>query len=374
MQKLKIIFLIVLTAMAANSAFAQSRVGGRVVEIVDGKTVVIQTFNNDRLTAELQYIEVPEAEQPFHKIAKDHLQALVLDKKIEFRARGFTSVKTVGQLLLNGVDVSQQMIRDGAAWYAVLQKNAQDYKESVVYQTNETQAKTEKLGVWSMPNLKPSWEIRAEAEANRRKQEEKLAAEAAEIAKKEVETTETPKRKKPTVRGLNTEAKMWGQTEETPFGKLPENVSMVGGLMVGYNPAIKLGFAATPLLKVDVADKDGSQAIGIGVAYLYYDGSAKGRETKYIVGVESESRDFKFLKLNDLTITADNQKIVVGKARRHSRATDFGVKEILSYEIKKSVFDKIAQAEKIQFKVGNYAGKVPDEVQTMLQNLSKVSE
>lgn len=371
MQKIKIIFLIVLTAMAANSAFAQSRVGGRVVEIVDGKTVVIQTFNNDRLTAELQYIEVPEAEQPFHKIAKDHLQALVLDKKIEFRARGFTSVKTVGQLLLNGVDVSQQMIRDGAAWYAVLQKNAQDYNESVVYQTNETQAKTEKLGVWSMPNLKPSWEIRAEA--NRRKQEEKLAAEAAEAAKKEAEI-EAPKRKKPTVRALNTESKMWGQTEETPFGKLPENVSMIGGLMVGYNPTIKLGFAATPLLKVDVADKDGSQAIGIGVAYFYYDSPQRGREMMYLVGIESESRDFKFLKSHDLTVTADNQKIVIGKARRNARETDFGIKEFLAYDLKKSVFDKIAKAKKLEFKVGNYAGKVPDEVQTMLQNLSKVSE
>lgn len=210
MQKIKFVSLVTLLLICANSAFAQTKVGGRVVEILDGKTVVIQTFNNSKLTAELQYIEVPEAEQPFHKIAKDHLQALVLDKKIEFRARGLSSTKTVGQLLLNGVDVSQQMIRDGAAWYAVQQKNAQDYNESAIYQNTETQAKSEKLGVWSVAGLKPSWEIRAEAETVRRRQEEKLAKEDEEATKKAAET-ETPKPKKPTVRQLNTQSQMWGK-------------------------------------------------------------------------------------------------------------------------------------------------------------------
>ena len=365
MKQIKFIFLVVLALILTDATFAQTRIGGRVVEILDGKTVVIQTFNADKLTAELQYIEVPEAEQPLHKIAVDHLQALVLDKKVEFRARGFTTNKTVGQLFLNGVDVSQQMIRDGAAWYAVLQKNAQDYNESVVYQNNEAQAKNEKLGVWSVAGLKPSWEIRAETEANRRKEAEKRAREAEDAAKKAT-GTDQPK--------LNTESKMWAQTTETPFGKLPENVSTVGGLMVGYEPAIKFGFAATPLLKVDVADKDGSQALGIGVAYLYHDNSEKGRQTLYLVGIESESRDFKFLKFNDLTVTADNQKLVIGKARRNGWRNDFGVKEILTYEIKRGVFAKIANAKNLQFKVGNHAGVVPENIQTMLLNLLQMSE
>lgn len=374
MKQIKFIFLTILALTLTNAAFAQSRIGGRVVEIVDGKTVVIQTFNADKLTAELQYIEVPEAGQPLDQIVKKHLETLVLNKKIEFRARGFTANKSIGQLLLNGVDVSQQMIRDGAAWYALPQKNAQDYNESVIYQNNEAQAKNDKIGVWSIADLKPSWEIRAEMEANRRREEEKRAREIEDAAKKASETEAPKPKKKPTVRGLNTESQMWAQATETPFGKLPENVSTVGGLLVGYNPAVKLGFAATPLLKLDFADADGSQALGIGIAYLYADSEQKGRESIYLVGVESESRDFKFLKLNDLTITADNQKIVVGKAVRSGRQTNLGVKELLSYKITRAVFNKIAGAKNLQFKVGNYSGKVPEQVQMMLQNLSKVSE
>ncbi len=358
-----------------GSSLAQTRVGGKVVQILDGKTVVIRTLGNSTLTAELQYIEVPEAAQPFHQIAKDHLQNLVLDKKIEFRARGFSSVKTVGQLFLNGVDVSQQMIRDGAAWYAVLQKDAQDYGESVIYQSNEAQARNEKLGVWSLPDLKPSWEIRAENEAIRRRQEEKLAAEraAADEAAAKAIASAAPKPKTVVRRQLNSESQIWSETS-TPFGKIPGNASTVGGLLVSYDPLARIGLAATPLLKIDVADKDGSQAVGIGIAYLYHDDEIKGRETIYFVGVESESRDFKFLKFNDLTVTADNQKILIGKARRSVRQNDFSVKEILTYQIKRSVFVKIANAEKVNVKVGNYAGKVPENIQAMLVNLLKISE
>ncbi len=362
----------ILTLIFSNAAFAQTRVGGRVVKVIDGRTVIIETPNNSRLTAELQYIEVPEAAQPFHQIAKDHLQTLVLDKRIEFRARGLSQIKTVGQLFLNGVDVSQQMIRDGAAWYAVLQKNAQDYNESVVYQNNEAQAKSEKIGIWSIADLKPSWEIRAEIEENQRRQEriaeEKAAAEAAKTA-----GSITAKPKPVVRRQLNTESQMWSGMSQT-FGELPKNVSNVGGLMIGFDPMAKIGFAATPLLKIEVADKDGSQAVGVGIAYLYRDDERKGRQTAYLVGVESESRDFRFLKFNDLTVTADKQKIVVGKAKRVTRQTDSGVKEFLTYEIKRSVISKVANAQNVQMKVGIFSGKLPENIQAMLLNLLQASE
>lgn len=373
MKNIKLLFLFVSALLAANTAFAQSRIGGRVVEIVDGRTVVIETYANGKLTAQLQYIEVPEAEQPFHKIAKEHLGVLVLNQKVELRARGFTPTRTVGQLFAGGVDIGQQMIRDGAAWYALPEKSGQDANESKIYESNEAQAKTEKRGIWSIENLKPSWQIRAEAEENRRQQERVAREKEAETAKTAAEST--PKIAKPKVRPqLTSESQMWAGTAEA-FGKLPENVSNVGGLMVGYNPSVKLGFAATPLLEVEVAEKDGSQAIGVGVAYVYFDGNeSKGRQSLYMIGVVSESRDFKFLKFNDLVVTADNQKIVVGKAVRKVRKNDYSVRETLAYRVKRSVLAKIADAEKVNVKVGTYSTTLNSEIQTMLKNLLNVSQ
>ncbi|MDQ2747357.1 MAG: thermonuclease family protein [Acidobacteriota bacterium] len=372
MKNAKLIFLAWMILCAASSAFAQTRVGGRVIEIVDGRTVVIQTFGNDRLTAVLQYIEVPEAEQPLHQIARDHLQTLVLDKKVEFRARGLSQTKTVGQLLLNGVDVSQQMIRDGAAWYAVLEKNAQDYTESKIYQTTEDQAKSEKLGIWSIAGLKPSWQIRAEAEEIRR-QQERTAQEEQEKAALKASAAETPSKPKPVVKGqLNSESQLLAIDDSTI--KLPANIKSVGGLLVGYNPAVKLGLVATPLLHADFADQNGEQELAVQIVYLYFDGEEnKGRQSVYKVFVESESKDIKFLKYNDLILTADRQKIIIGKAKRREQRNDYGVKETLVYEIKKSVFTKIANAQNLEIKVGGYSKMTNSQIQATLHNLLQTS-
>ncbi len=44
MKSLKPVLLLVLALLLTDAAFAQSRIGGKVVEIVDGKTVVIEAF------------------------------------------------------------------------------------------------------------------------------------------------------------------------------------------------------------------------------------------------------------------------------------------------------------------------------------------
>lgn len=370
MRNLKSFFLSAFIIILTSSAFAQSRIGGRVVEIIDGKTVVLEMQNRSRMIAELQYIEVPEAGQPLHQIAREHLRDLVFDKIVEFKARGLRQNKTVGQLFVKGVDISQQMIRDGAAWYAVMERSGQDAAESEVYASNEAQAKTEKRGIWSIENLKPSWEVRAEAEENSRRVD-RLAQE--QIAKMTSIEQAAPPRKPAVKRQMSNESLMWSSTPETS-GKLPENFKNVGGLIVGYNAQTKIGIVITPLLKLEVPAKDTIQAIGVGVGYFYHDDEIKGRETLYLVGIESDSRDFRFLKSNDLIVTADNQKIVVGKARRTARQNGSLVKELLLYRVKRSVVAKIANAKSVKVKVGTYAADLDSGVQMMLVNLLNASE
>src|SRR5262249_4757875 len=151
-----ILFIVVVLILTAISAYPQRKFGGRVVEVLDGKTCVIQ-LQAGKLTAVLQYIEIPDPEQPLHQTSQEHLQALILDKVVEFLPRGVMKDRTIGQLLIKGVDVSQQMLRDGAAWYSIPEKSGQDEEESLIYQDNETQAKAEKRGIWGVANLKPVW-------------------------------------------------------------------------------------------------------------------------------------------------------------------------------------------------------------------------
>ena len=178
------VFIVIVLLLLAVSAFPQRKFGGKVVEIVDGKTAVIQVPTGGRVTVVLQFIEIPEPEQPLYQTVKEHLEKLVLGKTVEFLPRRILTQGSVGQVFLEGVDVSRQMLRDGAAWYALPEKNGQEPLERESYQTIEAQAKTEKRGVWGLENIKPAWEFRAEKIARAKELEQaRLEAEKVEAEK-----------------------------------------------------------------------------------------------------------------------------------------------------------------------------------------------
>ncbi|HEX8735479.1 MAG TPA: thermonuclease family protein [Pyrinomonadaceae bacterium] len=162
MKHPRLILLIIFTLIFGVSALAQRKFGGTVIDVVDGKTVVLEMQAGKKITVELQYIDVPEPEQQLHQTVREHLQQMVYGKQVEFVARGFTETKTIGQLLVGGVDVSQQMLRDGAAWHVLPEVSGQDEVGTKIYTDTEKQAKEEKRGVWGIEGLKPAWEFRAE--------------------------------------------------------------------------------------------------------------------------------------------------------------------------------------------------------------------
>ena len=109
------------------------------------------------------------------------------------------------------------------------------------------------------------------------------------------------------------------------------------------------------------------------MAYLYRDSAARGRDSIYLVGIFSEATDWKFLTANSLTIVADNQKIVVGKAYRLYRRTAYSAQELLLYRISRASIAKIAGARKLEINLGAYSGGLPENLQAMLKNLLQAS-
>lgn len=353
------IFIIIVLALTAITAHSQRKFGGTVTEVIDGKTCVIQ-LQSGKVTVVLQYIEIPEPEQPLYQTVKDHFQKLVLEKQVEFLPRIVMNNRTVGQLLVKGVDISQQMLRDGAAWYSVPEKSGQDQTESRLYQENETQARGEKRGVWGVENLKPSWEFRAEQVALQKRQQEESAKKAAFIAEmqNQKQRVTQPRRAAP-------ETQMWADVKEQ---KMPTGANTIGGLLVSNDPSGKFSIVATPSFRLYVGEKDAPE-MTIGIGYFYADAGARGVKSEYLIAVESESPKAVFLKENSLVITADKQKIVIGKAKHAMRKNEDGVKEILTYFIKRDVIEKIADAENVEYKIGSYSGTVGVNIQTLLQNL-----
>ena len=195
MKKRVVLRLIVVSVFLISvclPALAQQRFRGTVTEVVDGKTVIIEPKKGVKITLELQNIEVPEPEQQLHQIVKDHLAKLVLNKDVEFVADGFFEKLTYGRVFVTGVDLSEQLLRDGAAWFKKSTEEAPETSVTENYRANEQQARLEKRGIWSIAGMIPAWEFRAQKAEEARLAEIKRKK-LAELARKKKEAAKKPK-------------------------------------------------------------------------------------------------------------------------------------------------------------------------------------
>lgn len=361
-----VIFIAIVLVLTAISAYPQRKFAGTVTQVIDGRTCVIQ-LSGRKVTAVLQYIEIPDPQQPLYQTVREHLAKLVLGKTVEFLPRIVMTDRTAGQLMVKGVDISQQMLRDGAAWYSIPEKTGQDPAESLVYIDNETQAKTEKRGVWSMADLKPSWEFRAEQEALQRKKDEEAAKEAAFIREMEMQRK---KKAVPQRQQVAPQMEMWADVGgandfDQPLG--------MGGLRAGYDPRLRVGHISTPSIYLDFPNSDFLQKVDARLFYLYKGDKTNVEDSIYMVGFIVSSKNYQFVKSNNLMITADAQKFALGKAKRFTRENMNSVSELLLYRITRAQLLKIAKAEKISVQIGVHKGAISAGSLTMINNLLNVS-
>jgi endonuclease YncB( thermonuclease family) len=360
------IFIVIVLILTAISAYPQRKLSGKVTEIIDGKTVVVE-IPNGKVTVVLPYIEIPEPEQPLYKAVKDHLQALVLNKTVEFMPRGVVKDKTFGKLFVKGVDVSQQMIRDGAAWYSVPEKSSQDEAESLLYQSNETQARNEKLGIWGAVNLKPSWEFRAEQAALQKQKEQEAYKNAALVREAQREKKRLAQQQQ---RQQNApQIEMWadvggGSQYDQPLG--------VGGLRTGYDPTKGVGHISTPSIFLDFPKTDFVK-FESRLFYIYKGDKTRIEDSVYAIAFLSTSKEYKFIKSNNLTITADKEKLNLGKAMRFYRQNGSVLQELLVYKITRAQVMKLVKSQKILVQIANYSGGISAESLAYINNLLNAS-
>jgi micrococcal nuclease len=361
MKVFKCLLTLGLVVIFAQVSFAQQRLGGKVIDIINGKTAIVEVSDGKKITVQLEFIEVPEPEQPLSQIVNEHLKTLLLGKNVELVIKTIMPTYVVGKIYLGEVNISQQMLRDGAAWYAIPEKYRQNEFESRNFQIVEAQAKLEKRGVWGIENLKPAWEFRAEKEELRKQKENNPQANYVKdppetvIPQKTVTKNQFPN---------------WIQND----GQKYDSTNRIGNLLVGYSSQEKVGFVTTPQFNFEITDQKNSQKVSLSITYFYKETEKKGKESYYLVAVESATNDFKFLKTDDLLVIADGQKINLGKAQRLTNKENTTVKEILTYKIKRNIVDKVAYAPKVDFKVGSYAGKLDNNLQSLIKTLLNAAQ
>lgn len=325
-------FAVVLLSLTLSIvASAQMTVNGTAIDVVDGKTVLIE-LPNGKVRAEMQFIEVPENGQQLHEVVVQHLRGLVVGRPVSFRAQQIMKDRTVGLLMVGEVDIAQQMLRDGAAWHIRYRPTGQNGPEAKNYESNEADARSEKRGVWSIEGMKTAWQYRADRDS--------ATSATVPVLTKEfpVERTQI---KKPTG--------YWGDVNP--------RMQNIGALANGYNAATRTGYLSTALLGVDPIDAADAALgrVAIEITYVYKEYEVTGRRGDFIVTVMSISGErWRFLEKNELVVLADDKKMVVGKPKRTSEIRDGKHLEKLTYTVDRTTLDRAVNGSDVKIRVGTY--------------------
>lgn len=366
MRNSKYWLAVIVVLVFSSTAFSQFRFKGEVVKIVDGKTVVISVGENRNLTVELQGIEVPEPEQELHQTVRDHLKYLLLGKQVEYNAREMTLLKTRGQLVSNGIDISQQMLRDGAAWYLANSADKSSYEQ--IYQSAESQAKAENRGVWSIKNLKPAWEFREERAALLLKQKEEEEAKQRAVAAEEQSKKTTylasanPKRTSGAQVSQGLGIEMWD------FDQAPRNNL---DLIHKYFAQVNQSAVITPAMVSPLSDgKTNHQIVFLASYHSAGQSLQKGGQLfRIVIGDVSSQKNF--LRSNGVAIyTGKNKKLIIGKAEVF--VTEEA--EMVAYNVNRAALKQIAAATDPVLYIGKYRKVLDKSVITVVKKLLDASE
>jgi endonuclease YncB( thermonuclease family) len=106
-------------------------------------------------------IDAPEKKQPFGQVSKQHLSSLVFGKTVDvewFKKDRYQ--RTLGKILLDGLDVNREQIKSGMAWHYKKYEKEQLPEDRQSYADSETAAQQRRVGLWGDANPVPPWDFR----------------------------------------------------------------------------------------------------------------------------------------------------------------------------------------------------------------------
>lgn len=372
MKNLKFVLFLAFFFISAQTVFSQRSFVGRVIEVVDGKTIVAEVQSRGKITVILQFIEIPEPDQPLYQNVKEHLEKLVIEREVLISPNGFNKLNTVGKVEVGDVDVGMQMIRDGAAWHADLEKGGQDARERAVYEDNQVQAKNEKRGIWSVEGLRPAWEVRAEKrKAEAMRQKEALEAQIAENKKKREQ--KAARNTNNSQNGGKLLIETWGGGASFGMSDALVRISESTGditLSYAYYPHRDESWISTPVLLSDVKSGNDSFEIFYGFGYV-----SKGEKlikggNLFTFAIVPNVTNYYFVQKNNIVIYLDGGKTLnFGKINKIVKTEDGRNIPLGEYRISRKNLQAIVNSKKVVLAIGKYKRTLEKPVINVLSKL-----
>lgn len=148
------------------SAYAD-QINGRVVSVIDGDTITVLDNTNTQHKIRLGGIDAPEKSQHFGSASKKSLSDLVYGKQVEIDwSKHDRYGRTVGKVIVNGMDANLEQIKRGMAWFYIKYQNEQPLQDRLDYARAQDYTEKNRLGLWTDTNPTPPWEFRKQSKHN----------------------------------------------------------------------------------------------------------------------------------------------------------------------------------------------------------------
>ncbi|CAG1004641.1 Endonuclease YhcR [Methylophilaceae bacterium] len=153
--------MLLVASLLLNHTSAADTLQGRVVGVSDGDTVTLLDDSNTQFKIRLMGIDAPEKKQAFGSRSKESLSALVFNKQVivEYNKKDKYG-RTVGKILVDGVDANLEQIKAGLAWHYKKYQKEQSLDDRSIYAQAEEQARAERRGLWLDAEPTPPWDWR----------------------------------------------------------------------------------------------------------------------------------------------------------------------------------------------------------------------
>lgn len=144
-----------------SSVVQAATLEGRVVGVADGDTITILDSSNTQYKIRLGGIDAPEKKQPFGNVSKKSLSDLVYGKfvTVDYNKQDRYG-RTVGKVLVYGVDANLEQVKRGLAWFYKKYQNEQPLQDRLNYLHAQEAAEESKVGIWVETNPIAPWDFR----------------------------------------------------------------------------------------------------------------------------------------------------------------------------------------------------------------------
>lgn len=150
-----------LLALLSSPLAVAGTITGRVVAIVNGDTIKVQDERHVQHTVRLAGLDAPEKYQKFAQRSDDALRELVFQKAVTVEVGRPGGSPRVGQVLLQGRDVSLELLAGGFGWYDPSRAQDLSAPQRKAYADAAAEARTRRAGLWRDAKPIPPWEYRA---------------------------------------------------------------------------------------------------------------------------------------------------------------------------------------------------------------------